>query len=243
MILMVKDPRSPKLSPAMSSQGPVLVLMLKHAVPGYGKQRLAHEIGQESTLCVATALLDCALEDAAAWSGDIVFAISRMSERPWAENLVEQFGRQEKDVQILSQCAGNLGVRLRDLDHQLRTSAERKILLMAGDAPGLEPSHFQQSLDALDDFDVSLVNSSDGGTDLMGSRSGWPAMSDLPWGESGLATALTDRCESKLLKVCRLDGSFDIDTAGDLEYAASRLTGDDRPARRRLLEALGNLRL
>ena len=122
---------------------PVLVLMLKRAIPGHGKQRLAKGIGQDNTLLIADALLACALEDAVAWDGGLVFAVSANNEFEWAGDLANSKLFESRTIQVLVQCGGNLGARLHDLDDRLRTTEDRKILLMAADAPGLKARHFR----------------------------------------------------------------------------------------------------
>ena len=218
-----------------SGQAPALVLMLKRAIPGHGKQRLAAEIGQGNTLLIADALLACALEDAVAWEWDLVFAVSRQSEAEWARGLANAEMFAGRSTRVLVQCAGNLGARLRDLDGRLRTANDRKILLMAADAPGLKTHHFRQSVQALDHADITLVRSADGGTDLMGSRAGWPDIAELPWGRAALCDKLAACCLDNGLATEQFSGSFDIDTRNDLVTVARSLESDERPARRKLV--------
>lgn len=227
----------------LQREPPVLVLMLKRAIPGRGKQRLAEGIGQDNTLLIADALLACALEDAAEWNGDLVFAVSADEEADWARDLGDLELFKQWKINVLVQCAGNLGARLRDLDDRLRTADDRKILLMATDAPGLTAQHFRQSVEALNDCDITLVRSADGGTDLMGSRAGWPEMTELPWGTGKLCEKLAAHCISGGMTTQQFPGSFDIDTSADLTMAARLLGSDERPARHNLVKQIHRLAL
>ena len=90
---------------------------------------------------------------------------------------------------------------------------------------------------------LRLANRTDGGTDLIDSRAGWPTMNDLPWGTADLGDALAKHCELQSFTLERVDGSFDVDTKLDLEYAAKHLLGDPRPARGKLVEEIRRLKI
>ena len=51
-----------------------LVLFCRRPAPGIGKQRLARALGEIRALAIATALLECALEDIADWPGALVIS-------------------------------------------------------------------------------------------------------------------------------------------------------------------------
>lgn len=78
---------------------------------------------------------------------------------------------------------------------------------------------------------------------MIDSRAGWPTMNDLPWGTADLGDALAKHCELQSFTLERVDGSFDVDTKLDLEYAAKHFLGDLRPARGKLVEEIRRLKI
>ena len=60
-----------------STDLPVLVIFCKRPLPGQGKQRIAATLGKDVAYEIASALLQCALEDARAWLGTL-FCLRRV---------------------------------------------------------------------------------------------------------------------------------------------------------------------
>ncbi|MGH8289956.1 MAG: TIGR04282 family arsenosugar biosynthesis glycosyltransferase [Steroidobacteraceae bacterium] len=205
-----------------------LVLFCRRPALGNGKQRLARSLGEAAALAIAAALLECALEDAAAWPGPVVISPASADDAAWAAALT---GEAKK---VLTQGEGNLGRRLNRVDASLRRRGRERVLFIGSDAPSLRAGDLRAAAQSLGDADVVLVPAEDGGVTLMGSRVAWPDLTGLPWSESTLAAALEHRCREARLSVVRLPGSYDVDEASDLPVAIAALSSDDRPARARL---------
>ncbi len=222
----------------MDPSRPVLVLFCKQPRRGHGKQRLAAEIGTDNAFRIALGLLDCALEDAAAWSEQLVFAPSQSSEFSWAQSLARAPAFERRSVRVLPQTTGCLGERLLDMDFRLRNLGAEQIVFMASDAAGLQVEHLDLVVRELTRHDVVLADDIDGGVTLMASRCPWPRLQDLPWSTERLGDALAATCLSAGLRVQRLDGGFDIDTLDDMISLTDLLRRDSRPARRVLANLL-----
>ena len=216
----------------MNRSSTVLVLFCRRPALGNGKQRLARSLGAAPALAIASALLECALEDAAEWPGELVIAPASPGDVSWAEGLFARPARVEP------QCEGNLGQRLNALDAALRARGCQQIIFIGSDAPSLKAYDLLAAGQALERADVVLIPALDGGVTLMGSRVAWPDLSDLPWGGSRLGDALQACCRQRGLSVLRKLPSFDVDEASDLMTARVALVGDLRPARRRLRDLL-----
>ena len=210
----------------------VLVLFCRRPTLGNGKQRLAQALGPERALTIASALLECALEDAAEWPGELVIAPASRADVPWAEGLLARSARVEP------QCEGNLGQRLNALDAALRARGCEQVIFIGSDAPSLKLHDLLAAAQALERTDVVLIPAVDGGVTLMGSRVAWPYLGELPWGGSTLGDALQACCREHGLSVLRKLHSYDVDEASDLLTARVALVGDKRPARRRLRDLL-----
>ncbi|HEY0768060.1 MAG TPA: DUF2064 domain-containing protein [Steroidobacteraceae bacterium] len=212
--------------------GSVLVVFCRRPQLGAGKQRLARALGACDALAIAKALLDCALEDAAAWPGGLVIAPHSSADALWARTLVE------RAATVQPQPPGNLGERLNALDAAVRAQGHERVVFIGSDAPSLTMPVLLAAETVLARSDVVLVPARDGGVTLMGSRVAWPDLAALPWSEPGLGQALESCCRGSGLSVTRLPASYDVDEASDLATARRALAADGRPARRRLHELL-----
>lgn len=222
----------------MDSSSPTLVLFCKEPQLGYGKQRLAASVGEQSALRIARALLECALEDAARWKGTFVISPASPDEIAWAETLTNRPAFRGRNIRIIAQPSGNLGARIAAIDSHLRGLDATQITCMGSDAPLLNDIHYKAVGNALNDVDVVLANGADGGVTLMASRSGWPSIDELPWSSSELGDALADKCASSGRSVHRLDGGFDVDVIDDALKALDHLENDQRSSRRALTSVL-----
>jgi hypothetical protein len=213
----------------------VLVLVCRRPQLGQGKQRLARSLGPARALAVACSLLDCALEDAAAWPGTLFIAPESAADAAWAAGLLTRAATVEP------QPGGNLGQRLNALDACVRGLGHERLLFIGSDAPSLGVPELLAAAAALEHGDVVLIPARDGGVTLMGARRAWPDLAALPWSESSLGGALADCCRESGLSVTHLPASYDVDEVSDLATAHRALAADPRPARRRLHGLLGRM--
>ncbi len=221
--------------PDSASSGTALVLFCRRPSAGSGKQRLARHLGETHALAVACALLECALEDLAAWPGPLIISPARPEDVPWAEGLLP------RAQWVIPQPEGNLGHRIDAVDADLRRRGCERVLFIGSDAPSLRTEDLEEAAATLDHTDIALIPAADGGVTLMGSRVAWPPLADLPWSECGLGAALERRCRAAGMTVERLKPSYDIDEVSDFRLALEALARDARPARERLNALLTTL--
>lgn len=217
----------------MSDNAACLVIFCKRPALFQGKQRLAKTIGAEQTYVFALAFLNCALEDARDWPGPVVLSPASAEDHGWASTLLE------REHQVLAQTDGCLGTRLQTVDQQLRNGGHDRIIFIGTDAPILTPHHYEEAISTLDHSDVVLSPASDGGVTIMGSRKGWPDMTNLPWSTDELGGALENLCRAQGLSVENMSPSYDIDLEEDLLKIWHDLSGDPRPARQNLHGQIG----
>lgn len=220
--------RMPQPQSVSSRSSAALVLFCRRPALGIGKRRLARTLGNAPALAIASALLECALEDVADWPGALVISPACEADLGWAGGLTV------RPKWLIPQPEGNLGQRLRQVDAEARRLGFDHVLVIGSDAPSLQLGDLLAAGDALAEADVVLIPAADGGVVLMGSRAPWPDLAGLPWSESALAEALERECRANGCSVVRLASSYDIDEVSDLAKAVEALGGDVRPARRRL---------
>ncbi len=205
-----------------------LVVFCKRPDLFQGKQRLAATIGPEVAFLFAQSLLNCALEDASSWTGPVVLSPAAPQDCDWAKGLLDG------DYEVLAQPDGNLGTRLKIIDHKLRAQGHDKIIFMGTDAPMLTAVHFEEAKKALNESDVILSFASDGGVTLMGARIPWPDMTHLPWSTDLLGVELENICCKKGLEVAKITPSYDVDVEADLLKLKQDLENDSRLCRKNL---------
>ena len=209
-----------------------LVIFCKRPNAADAKRRLARGIGRERANELAALMLDCALEDAAAWPGEACIAPADAADIAWLD------GRLAYGWRLVPQSAGNLGVRLNAVDQVLLASKPGARIYIGSDAPGLSKDYLLAALQALKDFDVVLGPARDGGVTLMGANPPWPALNDLAWSTSELREQLVHCSHAAGLTVKQLEASFDVDEVSALLRLPDALIDDQRRARRRLSDWL-----
>ena len=224
---------------------PCLVLMCKRPKLHQGKQRLAQTLGADAAFEIAKLLLDCAIEDAQAWSGDVVLAVAHQEDVAWAQTLVDKklsSGANNAGVNkasVIFQGAGNLGDRLNAIDQTLRRQnkcqqGHLSTVFIGTDAPMLRQAHYLGLNEMLATNDVVLNMAADGGVVIMSNSKPWPKLSDLPWSSPYLGASLAACCHSWGLSVAYHTPGYDIDEKVDLVTLQQDLKDDSRPARQAL---------
>lgn len=214
---------------------PTLVLVCKRPSLGFGKQRLAAQIGIERAYVVAECLLDCGVEDLYQWPGIAIIAPDHADHLGWAKS-------RAPFAQCIPQAQGNLGERLNTLDQTLRTQSHERLIFIGSDSPAITLTDYQNVLNALCEHDTVLINARDGGVVLMASSKPWPSLVNLPWSTASLGGALRSTCLNNGHSVVCIGECFDIDEAIDFDILRSSLKFDLRPARLRLIEAISDLK-
>lgn len=203
----------------MDKNTTALVMMFKRPLPGQGKQRLAVDLGRDAAYSLASRLFDIGAALLGQWPAQAVASPASRNDQFWAESVLPDTVRQ------LAQQEGNLGQRINQLDTQLRTQGARQLLFIGSDAPELSLPLLADVCLALDESDIALVPSSDGGVSLMAGRVAWPCLEGLPWSTPQLGAALAELCQQSGLSVCQVGHCDDLDTLADLRQLLSRWQG------------------
>lgn len=221
---------------AVKQNAPTLVVFCKRPLINQGKARLAASIGAEAAYHIAQELLNCALDDAANWPGNLVITVSHAEDFAWAKTLLAQ------NHSVLAQPSGNLGERLNTIDQQLRAKGHSKLAFIGTDAPMLTPAHYQQTIAALNSHDFVLSRADDGGVGIMANSIAWPQLKPLPWSTSRLCERLLDTCLGASQQTHMIIPSYDIDEQSDLFKVSQDLREDPRASRQQLIAVINRLK-
>jgi len=118
---------------------------------------------------------------------------------------------------------GDLGMRLEKILRQGLGCACAAIAIGA-DAPSLTTGHLQAAIRALENFDVVIGRSADGGFYLLGLRQcAEGLLAQIPWSTCETAEATVLRMRDRGLTVHELTPLFDVDTPEDLDVLVDYL--------------------
>jgi hypothetical protein len=117
------------------------------------------------------------------------------------------------------QGAGDLGARMEEAFARAFQKGCRKVLLFGTDIPGLSQRHLSEGLQALNERDLVLGPSTDGGYWLIGLKSTAPAgiFRGMAWGAKDVLEKTIARAKSHGMTVHILDSLTDMDTMDDLK--------------------------
>lgn len=206
------------------------VLVSKWPRFGVGKQRLAHEIGQQHALSVAQLLFACALDDLSICDGESFYFLN---ERP------AEFPSHIDTHKIIVQPEGNLGERINYVDAWLRSQGFEHTVYIGSDCPLLTSQDYQTVQQTLLTHDSVLIPSTDGGVTLMANAKPWPCLKNLPWSDELLAKALVQHITAHDFKTIKhLPENYDIDNKEDLLKLETDLAHDNRATRQAITQWL-----
>lgn len=202
---------------------------------GFAKTRLGNGIGHER----AVALYKAFLADLGARFSNAPFPLGWYVTPPgsWPEISACAGGCER----VLFQGEGDLTRRQRDLFLGAKERGERKVVLMAADSPQVEAGAVEEAFRLLDERDIVLGPTYDGGYYLVAMSRPHDVFED-PMSTGTELDDVIKRAERSGLSVGLLEATFDVDEAEDLRY----LTGparerSDLAATRAALEDLGLL--
>lgn len=195
-----------------------LLVIAKRPRPGRTKTRLTPPLSPEQ----ASQLYECFLRDTLNLARTVPAVTRFILYAPPAESAY--FRRFAPDFGLLAQTGHGLGERLDNgLTHCLNNGFEQ-VVVMNSDGPTLPATHLSQAFTLLDDVDVVLGPSEDGGYYLIGLTRPQPQL--LREVQMSTPRVLRDTlalAEEERLRVSLLPRWYDVDTIDDLQRMALEL--------------------
>lgn len=220
-------PIAPAAAALCAASGDVALLFSRTPVPGHVKTRMLSHLSPEdacrlhvaSTLDVA-ALLESALPRAAKW----LF----LSE-PAAPEAMQIDMPLPASFRVGLQEGQSLGDRMAAAFQRAFGSGARRALIVGSDSPSLPASHLQQALGMLENRELVLGPSEDGGFYLIGCRRFDPILfRGVIWGSPGVFQQTLENARRLHLPTGLLPAWYDLDEWKDVE----RLVAESRAGRR-----------
>lgn len=187
----------------------VLLIFVKNPEKGKVKTRLAKKIGDDKALVVYQRLLEITQKVTQSLDCD---------RQVWYSDFIDREDRWEKkEYEKRLQSGENLGIRMKMAFRQAFENGYKKAVIIGSDCAALTNQIIKQAFQVLDDSEVVIGPSKDGGYYLLGMSSFYPQLfENIKWSTPTV-------CAKTIAKVKRLDLSLqlmpklnDIDTEQDL---------------------------
>ena len=192
----------------------IVIVFVRNPELGKVKTRLAKTIGDENALKIYTILLKHTESILHKLSSDKVVYYS---EEIQVNDLWDATRYQKK-----LQQGANLGARMQNAFETAFKNSYEKVVIVGSDLFDLKPSHIEDAFSALENNEVVLGPSLDGGYYLLGMKKMHPTVfKNKEWGTDSVLESTLKNLNQQNVKL--LEALNDIDTFEDLEAQAELL--------------------
>jgi len=192
-------------------RGVMVGVMAKAPLPGHAKTRLGKDLGKEQALAIYGLILKNTLnklEKLPVGFHPLLLAAGKR-DQAW-------FQEHYPGWQIKRQVGGTLGDRLQKASEQMFLSDAQKVILVAADVPDVGVSEVLDAARGLDEANLILGPSPDGGYYLIGIDQPYPELfQDIRWGGERVLEQTRAKAQFLGLKIQMLSPLMDIDTGRD----------------------------
>lgn len=186
----------------------VLVVMARRPEPGKVKTRLARAVGNEAACDLYAAFLRDLSAELRVGPWQLVWAVD-----PPGTDLASFIGPGQLHI---DQSGADLGERMQRCFATLFASGAGPIVMTGADAPHLGRARIAESFDALDDHDVALTPTADGGYCLIGLTREVDLFGGITMGTPQVLAETQRRIANFGLTASNLPETFDIDERADV---------------------------
>ncbi len=200
--------------PSQEPQEKALVIFAKAPVAGDVKTRLCPPLTPDEAASLhGTLVMDMVERMQSLKEFDRILAGSPSADHPFFLAL----GARNR-IKIWQQVGEDLGARMAEAFHRALEAAYRHTIIIGTDIPGITSNLIKQASEALENHDVVLGPTMDGGYYLIGLRKEWPELfTEMPWSTSTVFAQTEKRIEALGGTVKFLPELRDLDTKTDLD--------------------------
>ncbi len=196
-----------------------LLVFVKAPRPGAVKTRLAAVLGDDGAADLYRAIAGEEIRSTAPRAGEYERAFVFTPDDARAE--IEAWLPGET---LSPQQGADLGQRMSGAFASAFAAGARRVAIIGSDVPAVGREHVVEAFRALEDNDVALGPTHDGGYYLIALDRARPALfQSIPWSTPSVLSATAERAGVLGLSVRMLDPLRDIDTIGDLKAEWGRV--------------------
>jgi rSAM/selenodomain-associated transferase 1 len=194
-----------------------LVIMAKEPVAGKVKTRLTAPLSQETAAELYTGFLF-----------DKIAQIKTIDDTSHFIAYYPASGRgffqkhSFDNFELIEQIGNDLGKRLNGISTELISRGFDKVMMLDSDTPNLPSSYINEGLRHLDETDIVLGPTDDGGYYLIGLKESQSAIfKDIPWSTQEVTKITREKIAGLDKSLYLLPSWYDVDTIEDLERLKS----------------------
>lgn len=199
--------------PSKSRNGNLIIIFGRYPVPGNTKTRLIPELGPAGAADLSRELTEKTIRKAKKAVINTEAEIEFCSRGGTGDLIRQWLG---KDISIFSQEGSNLGERMFNAFKRVFTKKYERVILCGTDIPGLKSIHFEKAFSALNNNDIVVGPSEDGGYWLIGMKQPHNIFNSISWGTENVFKQTISAADRMGLKIHHLETLNDIDTKDDL---------------------------
>ena len=202
-----------------------LMIFAKAPIPGHVKTRLCPPLAPDEAATLHGTMVMDTLERSRNLLGfDRFLSCAPSSQHPFFKAVGARQG-----VRLLEQIQGDLGARMYQAFCSAFELGYRFAVIVGTDLPTIQGELFRQALKGLEDHDVVLGPSVDGGYYLVGLKQpGVNIFDGIPWSTDQVLPLTLEKAQSLNLTVKLLNEQRDIDTLADLQYYIQEIQGSGK---------------
>jgi len=187
-----------------------IIVFIKNPRLGHVKTRLAKDVGDEMALSIYLQLTS--------HTNKVLAAIPDVDRCVYYSEFIDDADDWDSDIFIKGlQSEGDLGDRIKKAFQEVLIKTDRAIII-GSDCAQLSAKHIQQAIDALDDNNVVIGPSLDGGYYLLGMDSNYQFLfEDVAWSTESVFEETKSKALDQGLKVVEIQTLSDIDYIEDWE--------------------------
>jgi rSAM/selenodomain-associated transferase 1 len=185
-----------------------LIVFVKNLIEGCVKTRLAATLGNEGAMDIYKQLLKNTQHTILTFATDkIVFYSDFIEEEIWGNNVFQNEIQEGTD----------LGERMKNAFKSSFTVGYEKIVIIGTDCPGINKSILENGFTALNNSDIVIGPTVDGGYYLLGMKKEYPFLfENIKWSTDKVLQQTIDLCNKNRLSYFLLPELSDIDEEKDL---------------------------
>ncbi len=187
-----------------------IIVFIKNPRLGHVKTRLAKDVGDERALEIYLKLT--------AHTQRVLSAVPYVNRNVYYSEFIDDTDDWSTDTFIKGlQSNGDLGDRIKHAFHEVFEQNE-KVIIIGSDCAQLSANHIQQAIDTLDNNNVVIGPSLDGGYYLLGMDSNFQFLfEDIEWSTESVFETTKNKALAQDLTVAEIEKLSDIDYIEDWE--------------------------
>lgn len=199
-----------------------ILLFTKHPVAGFAKTRLIPSQGPQGAADISRILTEHTLTTIREYNRTVrkvqtviyhanPAGVSPVSTSAWLKPSSSEV--------LVPQCSGTLGDRLISAFGQSFSKGASKVIVVGIDTPDITPELYRDAFQALDQHDIVIGPSLDGGYYLLGmNKLHHHLFHDIPWSTSTVFQDTVSKASAAHLSAYKLPPLRDIDELDDLQH-------------------------